>query len=884
MTNGKKEERHANLIPRRIWRVSMAWFILVLSLAVTIWAWRSNVGQARERERISFEQEMDRSRASIQARLQVYEDALYGTRSIFEANKAVTREMFHDYVAGLDIEKRYPGVQGIGYALSIPFSQKTAHINQIHREGFPSYTIRPEGDRPQYTPIIYIEPFDWRNQRAFGFDMFSEPVRRAALEYARDNGQTSVSGKVKLLQENGADEQAGFLMYLPVYRQGTPAGTVTERRAALLGYVYSPFRVNNLMQGAIREQFPLSTFEIYSGRATNSESLMYRDPVFSKLAREYQPALIRTAELKFGGQVWTLRFVSLPALDALVRERQNPVILPAGILIGLLLFGLANLLMRMESRALGMAEIMTARFRESEERYRSLFELNPHPVWAYDRSTLQFLAVNAAAIHDYGYSREEFLSMTLKDIRPAEDVPALLKRLSIHHNDRRSVSIWRHLRKSGECMDVEISSHSLVLDGRRAELVIAVDITERRRAEEALRQSEERLRLLIDGVKDYAIYMLDCEGRITSWNAGAERIKGYSAEEITGQHFSQFYTQEDIESGQPGQLLEKALREGRAEDEGWRVRKDGSRFWADGAVAALVDPAGRPIGFAKITRDLTERKETEERMRNLNTELEHRNLELTAVNNELESFSYSVSHDLRAPLRAIDGFSGALLEDCRETLNPLGMEYLQRVRAATARMGQLIDDLLKLARTARCKMLRQTVDLSAVAQEIASELQKTEPQRRVRFTIAPGLVVKGDRGLLRIMLENLLGNAWKFTSRTPEARIEFGVHRQGKQRTCFISDNGAGFDMKYADKLFGAFQRLHDITEFPGTGIGLATVQRIIHRHGGQIWASSEVDKGATFSFVLASTDDVAIPRNAFDDAAASSESSYSPSVAEVET
>lgn len=876
MTNGNEEEHRSISASRRIWRVSTAWFILVLSLAVTLWAWRSNVGQARERARITFEQEIDRSRASIRARLQVYEDALYGTRSIFETNEAVTREIFRDYVTGLEIDKRYPGVQGIGYAISISSSQKTAHINQVHREGFPAYTIRPAGERPQYTPILYIEPFDWRNQRAFGFDMYSEPVRRTAMDYARDNGQASVSGKVTLLQETDADAQAGFLMYLPVYRKGMPAGTVTERRSALLGYVYSPFRVNNLMQGVIHEESPLTTFAIFSGKTTSPELLMYREMAFSKLAREYQPALVETSQLEFGGQVWTLRFVSLPSLDALMRERQNPVILPAGILIGLLLFGLANLLMRMESRALRLASVMTVRFRESEERYRSLFELNPHPVWVYDRATLCFLAVNAAAIHDYGYSRDEFLSMTLKDIRPPEDVPVLMKRLSAYHDSRRSVSIWRHLRKSGQLMDVEISSHGLIFDGCQAELVIAVDITKRKRAEEALRQSEERLRLMIDSAKDYAIYTLDREGKVTSWNAGAERIKGYSAEEITGLHFSRFFTPPDIRSKHPEHLLQQARTEGRAQDEGWRVRKDGSRFWADGILAALVDAEGRALGFAKITRDLTERKQNEERMRSLNTELEQRNLELTAVNNELESFSYSVSHDLRAPLRAIDGFSAALVEDCRDTLNPQGMEYLQRVRAATARMGQLIDDLLKLARTARCRMLREPVDLSALAGQIARDLQQTEPSRQMQFTIASGVMVKGDRGLLRIMLENLLGNAWKFTSRTPEARIEFGVRQSGKKITCFIADNGAGFDMKYADKLFGAFQRLHESTEFPGTGIGLATVQRIIHRHGGQIWASSEVDKGATFSFVLANADDFVIQSNDLDSAADGSQPSRS--------
>ena len=234
--------------------------------------------------------------------------------------------------------------------------------------------------------------------------------------------------------------------------------------------------------------------------------------------------------------------------------------------------------------------------------------------------------------------------------------------------------------------------------------------------------------------------------------------------------------------------------------------------------------------------------------------MERRNTELVAVNKELEAFSYSVSHDLRAPLRAIDGFSLALLEDCQDRLGREERARLQRVRAAAARMGQLIDDMLQLARTARCEMIPQTVDLSHLAQEIAFQLQKSEPKRQASFVIAPGLTVEGDRGLLRIVLENLLANAWKFTSRQPDARVELGSHRHDTQEVYFVRDNGVGFDMRYVDKLFGAFQRLHDVTEFPGTGVGLATVQRIIHRHGGRVWAEGMVGQGATFYFILEAT------------------------------
>ncbi len=274
----------------------------------------------------------------------------------------------------------------------------------------------------------------------------------------------------------------------------------------------------------------------------------------------------------------------------------------------------------------------------------------------------------------------------------------------------------------------------------------------------------------------------------------------------------------------------------------------------DDAVARRGDHAGvmRVTELEKVRRSLNEYQNALQNYReHLEDLVEQRTDELTVMNKELESFSYSVSHDLRAPLRTIDGFSHALSEECGQDLNESGQNYLKRIRDACQRMAALIDDLLHLSRVTRTGMNVREINLSQIADRIRKNLETQDPGRSVEWVLPPEMTVRGDEGLLRVLLENLLGNAWKFTARREDARIELGVIDTEGQRTYYVRDNGAGFDMQYADKLFGPFQRLHSAAEFEGTGVGLATVQRIVRRHGGRVWAEGQTDKGATFYFTL---------------------------------
>jgi PAS domain S-box-containing protein len=384
----------------------------------------------------------------------------------------------------------------------------------------------------------------------------------------------------------------------------------------------------------------------------------------------------------------------------------------------------------------------------------------------------------------------------------------------------------------------------------RSNQELAAEIADRRCAEQVLRDREERFRLVFEHVRDYAMFMLDPDGMIVSWNAGAERIKGYSADEIVGKHFSVFYTAEDVRNGKPAHELRVAAAEGRIEDEGWRVRKDGSTFMANVIITALRDEHGNLRGFSKVSRDITERKQDEKRITQLNASLEQHARHLEAANKELEAFSYSVSHDLRAPLRHIDGFADMLAEHAGDTLDEKSRHYLTTISNSARRMGELIDDLLSFSRTGRAEMHMASINLGELVEEVREGLESEANGRNIVWKIGALPEVSGDAALLRVVLTNLMSNAVKYTRGRAEALVEIGATADPDGdggAVFFIRDNGAGFDMKYSDKLFGVFQRLHRADQFEGTGIGLATVRRIINRHGGRTWGEGAVDAGATF-------------------------------------
>ncbi len=502
--------------------------------------------------------------------------------------------------------------------------------------------------------------------------------------------------------------------------------------------------------------------------------------------------------------------------------------------------------------------------RASERRYRSLTELSPAGVLRTDEQG------NAL------YASERWLDITGLSAEQAKGRGWLV---AIHPGDQKSLGAdWeraierqdpafrarvRVRRPDGEVRIViaqavaELGAEGKV-QGYIATFSEVLEESPSDEAEEALRE-QQRLFEAFATMAPVGIFQSDPVGRCSHVNARWCRVWGLKAEEALGRSWVRTLHPDDhdkvlVDLQRATQTRQPYKGECRA------IHPDGKVRWVLAQSAPMLDEQGELTGHVGTVTDITERKEAEEQIRQMNQELEvrvdQRTAELKAANTELEDFCYCVSHDLRGPLRTLDGFSHALLDEFSEKFEPRAVEWLGKIRGASQHMGRLIDDLLALSRLSRGEIRRRPVNVSKLAREVADELRANEPDREVTFEMADGVTVDGDTTLLHVVLQNLIGNAWKFTGQCEAARIVFGRLDDHDEEGCevlFVRDNGVGFDMDYADKLFGAFERLHGGDEFEGSGIGLATVDRVVKRHGGRVWAEASPGKGATFYFSLPS-------------------------------
>ncbi|MBS1510962.1 MAG: PAS domain S-box protein [Bacteroidetes bacterium] len=490
----------------------------------------------------------------------------------------------------------------------------------------------------------------------------------------------------------------------------------------------------------------------------------------------------------------------------------------------------------------------TEEIKNNEIRYQYLFDNNPLPMWVVDVDTYRFLDVNTMASVKYGYSKEEFLTLTTIDIRPEEEKEKYLKDIRIITDNIKQHyrGVWKHMKKDGSIIYVEIFAHRIQWKGKMANLILSNDITLRKLAEDKLIASEEQYRNTLDHMLEGA-QIIGFDWRYKYINDAASQQGKSNKEDLLGYTMMEKYP--GIENTELFSIFRKCMKEkiSRHIENEFKF-PDGSSGWFELSIQPV------PEGIFILSMDVTERKLAEESIIKMNAQLEERVLkrteELKKANEELEAFSYSVSHDLRAPLRAIIGFSTILEEDYGKELDGDAQRIINVIRNNTAKMGHLIDDLLTFSRMGRHEINRTTVNTGNLVKEVIEEMAMKDKDK-VHWQIHELPVVKADNSTMKQVWVNLISNAVKYSGKQEAPLVEIGAQKNNGHTVFFVKDNGVGFDEKYKNKLFRVFQRLHGADEFEGTGIGLAIVEKIISKHGGKVWAEAVVNKGASFYFSL---------------------------------
>ncbi|PKN07474.1 MAG: hypothetical protein CVU73_11955 [Deltaproteobacteria bacterium HGW-Deltaproteobacteria-8] len=631
--------------------------VLAVCLTMAVAGWRYTDQLTRDLASERFENRVSDITVAVEGRVAAYELALRGGLALLNAVDDVSRVQWRDYVGKLNLPQNYPGIQGMGYATVVPPELLQKHIETLQRQGFPDYAVRPPGERAVNTAIIYLEPFDARNKRAFGYDMFSEPTRRAAMERTRDTGQTSITGRVTLVQETTEGVQAGFLMYLPFYAPGAPLFTDGDRRAALRGYVYSPFRMNNFMQGIIGKTISDLGLEVHDGTAKTEQTLMFHT---QDQAEDYasgrRPMFTSSRGMTIFGRTWTLTFHSLPFFEASLDRNMPLLALIAGVCISLLLFFIALSLLNTRNRALALADTMTAELRESEEHTRLLLESTGEPIYGIDTKGLCTFC-NPACLRVLGYTApEDLLGKNMHqlihhtradgsafDVHDCRIFQAFQLGQGTHVDDE---VLWR---ADGTSFLAEYWSYPQRRDDEIIGAVVTFqDITARIQAEHALRESQARLAAVLDTAVD-AIFTVNQFGRIRTANQAACRTFGYGLEELVDQNVNMLMP-EPYHSQHNG-FLERYARTGVPRivgKPGREVpgrRKDGEIIPLELAVSEI--PGGAQRNYTGILRDISERVRAREDMQAANAALAKGEDFLKAVTNNIPGLVGYWNADLR---------------------------------------------------------------------------------------------------------------------------------------------------------------------------------------------------------------------------------------------
>ncbi|WP_374563611.1 CHASE domain-containing protein [Ideonella sp.] len=850
--------------------LAVPWAVLLGCLGVAVVGWHlvADDTERRAHERFAYVAEDIRDR--IDARMTANEQVLRGAVGLFAASDDVSRADWRAYVQQLGLAQSYPGIQALGFARWLRPDERAAHEQAVRAEGFADFAVRPAGERDAYAAIVYIEPFDARNRRAFGYDMFSEATRRAAMERARDSGEPALSGKVTLVQERPEradgqeaaarpegehDVQAGVLMYLPVYRQGQPVETVAQRRAQLLGFVYSPLRMTNLMRAALGPVAELEgvAVRLYSGRDLLDADHLLFDNGGRAGAGAGAPAFSSRSTLVLPEQAWTLQVDGLPLFESHIDLQKAQIVLIAGVGLSLLLFALVRALTLTRERALLLAEDMNVAVRDSQAQFRSLAESASEAIVIVD-SAGRVRSWNGAAQAIFGHTEAQMRDQALARLVPARDQPALREGLLRVQAGLPAHALGHAMQLTGLHADgrefpIELSLASWDSAGGRFCSGIIRDITERERAAQALRDSEqaareaERQLQAVLRASPVGVIFTDAQGQLVYGNPAYLRIAGLSLDDARIGGWGRAIHADD--AAQVDQAWRQAIQ-GLASFAGeYRyLHADGRIVWARAVSAAIVEDS-RTTGFVAIVEDISARVAAD-------AELKTKTEALQRSNAELAQFAYVASHDLKEPLRTVASYSQLLLRRHQAQLSPEGQEFVQLIGEGAKRAQALVSDLLSLARLDSSAGPMRPVAMQAVFDDARRRLAGALHDSQARLTHGPLPRVLGDRAQLVQLLQNLIENGLKFhqPGQVPVVHVSATREADGAWRIS-VADQGIGIEPRFHEQIFTIFQRLHR-AEIPGTGIGLAICKKVVERHGGHIGVESIPGQGATFFFTMA--------------------------------
>jgi len=830
---------------------------LALMLAASVWLWRFWANAEKTRARDHFDEYCVQISQDITERLNTYKMILQGGAGLFLSSEEVDREEWRAYCEYREVRTLFPGIQGIAVVEVITPAELAQHVERIRAEGFPEYSVRPDGERAIYTSIVFAEPFDARNRQALGYDMFSEPVRRAAMERARDTATVTMSGSIRLIQETDEDLQAGFLIFVPVYARGLPQTGVEERRAALTGYVFAALRVKDFMRSIFPEPSRKVAFELYDGAAVSPQALLFASSeINGGSGNGHRARFSSHTSLELHGHTWSLAFRSTPHFEAEKTPYLPWIVLVAGLAVSILVFLLMRSQQRVVAKATALATELTVDLRESEETLHATLYSIGDAVISTDAEA-QVASMNPVAESLTGWSEQEAAGQPL----------ATVFRIVNEHTGNPVESPARQVLKEGRI--VGLANHTLLLarDGRKIPIadsgapirnaageitglvLVFRDQTDERKARLALEAKTQLLQLVFDNMSDL-VSLADLQGNFTFVSA-SHKILNYDLDSMIGRNVLEFVHPEDLPEISPvfRDFLAKGDEDGKAE---YRYRcADGSYLWFETVGKLIRDDKGNPREILFSTRDITVRKRAEaDRIARQAAEQANRAKSLFLAN---------MSHEIRTPLNAVLGFAQILERDA--SLSPRQTGMLHTIARSGRHLLDLINDILDMSKIEAGRLELTPADfclhdlLDDLEMMFRSRAQAKQLQLLMERDDRVPRYVNADEGKLRQVMINLMGNAVKFTKTGGVAVRVRGATVSGSsvdnanavRLVVEVEDSGPGIAEDELGRIFEPFRQSAAGREAGGTGLGLAVSRRLVELMRGHLTVNSQVGKGTCF-------------------------------------